>query len=515
MIINTMIAALSRLKSHFARWREWELNPIVIKELRQGVRSWTVTGMLLLFLVVLFIASLGFLISESFDGSVNLELGGRMFSVFVAMLAGASVFFIPLYTGMRVAAERQENNHDLLYVSTLSPTRIILGKFLCSAYLVLLFFSACMPFMAFTNLLRGVDLPTVFFILACLFLVVCGTNLVAIFLACLPASRPFKVLFALLGFIASFWIVIPLLLASYLMMRSGVGAKLAEPDFWLGTLAATFSGLGVAGLFFVLSVALVSPPSANRALPVRIYVTLFWLLGGLVAFGWVRQTGEAGRMLVWTYSTLVLMVLALLVTICNSDQLSARVRRQIPKSRLKRVFAFIFFNGAAGGLLWVGGIIAITCLATLLAAEFVFPVRGAAFHVTGAMSDDAQLRFIAMTAYAFAYALTALFIQRKFLPRRPPKLTGLLAVLLAGGWAVLPGIFLFFVNQLSWKSVEGLQPGNVFNVYLNPERSALVYHEWFACGWLLGVMALNVKWFLRQLRNFQPLPKPEAEAELA
>ena len=88
-----------------------------------------------------------------------------MFTAFMVILAGASIFFIPLYTGVRVAAERQENNPDLLYVTTLSPARIIFGKFLCSAYLVLLFFSACMPFMAFTNLLRGMDLPTVFYIL--------------------------------------------------------------------------------------------------------------------------------------------------------------------------------------------------------------------------------------------------------------------------------------------------------------------------------------------------------------
>ena len=52
---TNMMATINKVKTHFANWREWELNPIVIKELRQGVRSWTVTGMLLLFLVVLFI----------------------------------------------------------------------------------------------------------------------------------------------------------------------------------------------------------------------------------------------------------------------------------------------------------------------------------------------------------------------------------------------------------------------------------------------------------------------------
>ena len=184
--------SIASVKSHLTNWREWELNPIVIKELRQAVRSWAVTGMLLLFLLVLFIASLIFLVTSTFDDNdTNMQMGAGLFAVFLAILTFSSVVFIPLYVGIRVALERRENNPDLLYVSTLSPFRIIFGKYLCGAYMAVLFFSACMPFMAFTNLLRGVDLPTVFFILAFLFLVVCAVNMIAIFLACLPMSRPF------------------------------------------------------------------------------------------------------------------------------------------------------------------------------------------------------------------------------------------------------------------------------------------------------------------------------------
>jgi hypothetical protein len=493
-----MNATFTKLKSHFTNWREWELNPIVIKELRQGVRSWTVTGMLLLFLVVLFIASLGFLVTESFDINPNMQLGGSMFSAFTVILAGASIFFIPLYTGVRVAAERQENNPDLLYVTTLSPARIIRGKFLCSAYIALLFFSACMPFMAFTNLLRGVDLPTVFFILAYLFLVVCAANMIAIFVACIPASRPFKVLFALGGFFSSFWIVIPLVAVSFFTMRSGVGAMMAGRNFWIGALTAIVIGLTVIGLFFVLSVALVSPPSANRALPVRIYLTAIWLFGGVLAFNWVVQTGEAIRMEAWAYPTFVLMMFALLVTISNSDHLSLRVRRTIPKSGLKKFFAFFLFNGAAGGLLWVAVILAVTFLLTR-AVSIEFP-RSAAF------SDVSNNSFVTTTAYAFAYALTALFIQRTFLSKRPAKLTGLIAVLLAGGWAIAPSIVLFFLNQLSWKTVDGLQLGNIFNIASIRDDDQRLYHLYFAFGWLLVMILINAKWFVRQVNNFRPPP---------
>jgi len=494
---------LAAIKNYFANWREWEMNPIVIKELRQGVRSWTVTGMLLLFLVVLFIASLAFLITSSFDVNANMGLGGSMFKVFLAILAGASVFFIPLYTAVRVAAERQENNPDLLYVTTLSPFRIIFGKFLCSAYITLLFFSACMPFMAFTNLLRGVDLPTVFFILAFLFLIVCASNMIAIFFACLPASRPFKILFAIGGFIMSFWVVLPVVI-SFQFMESGIGAMMGRRDFWIGTITTTGLVLMVTGLFFVLSVALISPPSANRALPVRTYLTGVWLLTGLLAFGWVAQTGDAERMTAWVYPTFIVMMFALLVTISNHDLLSQRVRRKIPQSQLKRFFAFFFFNGAAGGLIWVAAILVITFgIDGVMNKHFprasypsTFAVEGHGWYVTTGL-------------YAFDYALLALFLQRKYFRHRPAKLAGLLAVLLAGGWALAPGIFLFFANRLSWKSIDGFQPGNIFNVFSLSEGSDQMKHQVTAMIWLVVMLFINAKWFRQQVKNFQPPPAVE------
>ena len=504
-----------KIKSHFVNWREWELNPIVVKELRQAVRSWAVTGMLLLFLSVLFIASLGFLISQSFSVDGNMGLGGTMFSVFAVILAVASILFIPLYVGVRVAAERQENNPDLFYVSTLSPARIIRGKFFCGAYVAVLFFSACMPFMAFTNLLRGVDLPTVFSILFYMFLTVCAANMIAIFFACLPLSRPFKILIALGGFFASFWLIVPVVMLSFRMMGMGVGTMMGAHVFWIETITKIGIGALVTGLFYVLSVALISPPSVNRALPVRLYLTIIWLLGGVLSLAWVWQIKEPRAIAIWTVATFVLMILSLVVVVSNSDQLSLRVRRDIPASRLKRAFAFLFFNGAAGGLLWVAIVVALTLVVTLeifLYGDSWFPKSPSAY--AGSMTSGSTTDFITTSAttlaYAFDYALTALFIHRKFFPKRSPKLVGLLAVLIAAGWAMFPSLILFFLNELTWKSVEGLQLGNAFNVFSSLREShELSLHLWFSTGWLALVILLNASWFFRQAKSFRPLNNVE------
>ena len=524
-----MNGSLGKIKTHFTNWREWEINPIVIKELRQAVRSWAVTGMLLVFLTVLFITSLVFLVSQSFDVDANLGLGGTMFSAFAVILAVASVLFIPLYVGVRVASERQENNPDLLYVSTLSPACIIRGKFLCGAYVAVLFFSACMPFMAFTNLLRGVDLPTVFSILFYLFLTVCAANMIAIFFACLPMSRPFKILLAVGGFFASFWLMVPMVMFSFRVMGLGVGTMLSRRDFWIQNITEIGLGALITGLFYVLSVALISPPSMNRARPVRIYITVMWLLGGILSLVWVGQTGNPEVILGWSTSTFLLMILSLLVVISNSDQLSLRVRRDIPVSPVKRALAFPFFNGAAGGLVWVVVIIAATFLVTtgVLSSDFSWSPKTPSVSPSVLISHasfpkpapvlvshtDALESWTAVLAYVFAYVLTALFIQRKFLPKHSPKLAGLLAVLLAGVWAVMPGVILFFLNQLTWKSLEGLQLGNIFNVFSSLRESGEIYrHLVFACIWLAVAMALNASWFFRQMNQFQPLARTQKPA---
>jgi hypothetical protein len=345
----------------------------------------------------------------------------------------------------------------------------------------------------------------VFFILGYVFLVVCAATMIAIFLACLPTTRPFKILLALAGFLTSLWIVVPLIIVSFEFMRSGIGARMGERLFWIGTLTGGSIGLAVVGLFFVLSVALISPQSANRALPVRLYVTGIWLLGALLGCAWVAKSGSPEDLLSWTYPALVLMLLSLLVTISNSDTLSPRVRRTIPTSRFKRALAFLFYNGAAGGLIWVAALVAATLVLTR-AVSTLFPAV-----TTGTPADATRLA--AVSAYAFAFALTALFLHRAFLGRRPPKLAGLLAMLVAGAAAVAPTIVLFLLNHLSWKSVERLQLGNVFNVLYVQDPGQERAHLYFASAWLLAALVLNAKWFLRQVKAFQPpgrepIPEP-------
>jgi hypothetical protein len=448
------------------------------------------------------------LVSQSFNAAQNLHLGGTLFATFAGILSAASILFIPLYLGVRIAAERVESNLDLLYVSTLSPSKIVFGKFLCGAYIALLFFSACLPFMAFTNLLRGVDLPTIFFSMLVLYLLVCAANQLNIFLACLPIGRPLKILLALLSLIFSFFVVGRLSLNALMFSGRGYGSMMFSGAFWEGFLIAFAIVAALTGLFFVLSVTLISPPSANRAFLPRVYITVLWILSLIAIFSFAPKTFWMFGTFLWNAWTLITMAFALPVCVSNGDHVGPRLRRKIPAKIWQRALAFPFYNGAASGLLWVAGITVATLVATKLAALFSRSTSFVGFSAPAEVQE--YLKSLAIVVlYAFAYSLLALFIHRKFFPKRPPKVAGVIILTLIALGALAPNIILFFFNRLSWNTVEGLQIGNLFNVFSLRETDQLKYHEFFAGGFLLAMILLNLRWFLRQVKNFRPTP-PEA-----
>lgn len=503
-----MTAYFSRLRQHLTNWRHWELNPVVVKELRQAVRSWAVTGTLLLFLLVLFCSAVIFFVTQSFDASTNQRMGAQIFATFSVILTGASLLFIPIYIGVRVAAERQESDLDLLYISTLSPARIIRGKFFCGAYVALLFFSACMPFMTFTNLLRGVDLPSVFFILLCLFLIVCCAVQAAIFLACLPISKLLKILLGIGSAIAMFWLVAILTIGISELMMQGVGSMMSNRGFWATFLTVCSIVFAAALLLHFLSIALISPMSANRALPVRIYMTIVWLMGAGISFGWALHQADARFIGPWAITTFVVFGVSLVVIVSNQDTLSVRVQRTIPERLPLRALAFLFYNGAAGGLVWAASIMGITFFVLWMA------ISSHTFANTFVADDFHSILYSCAAAifYTFDYALVGLFLHRKFLARRPAKLAGIFAVIVPAAWALLPVLFFFFLNRLSTRDLEHIQLGNLFNIFVVGLIPQKVQHMLFGGSWLILMIILNLRWFIRQVKNFQPLRRARPSA---
>lgn len=496
-----------------SNWRSWEPNPIVVKELRQAVRSWAITGMLMVFLAVLFFVTVGFLLGQSFNISPNQALGRDIFQFFLPVLSIVGFMFIPIYVGGRLTAERQEGNVDMLYITTLSAARIIRGKLLCGVYLLVLFFSVCAPFMVFTNLLRGIDLPTVFVLLTIAFLLSVLSLQTAIFLSCLPASKGLKLLVGLPagGFMMS--LVGIMTAMSMEMMREGIGSRLGTWNFWGPALSSLFIGLLLFGFFHLAAIALVSPASANRALPLRAYATGAWLLTLIVAVWWAVQSAALEPMNIWAGFAIGALILSLLISVSEGDDLSVRIRRTIPESNSKRALAFFFYSGTAGGLAWT----VLLGIATLLVASVtldggmldafstLWASSSPTHRLVGTAADGFTIFLSTVFLYALAYCLFGIFIHRRFQPHRPAIFAGLCSVALPALWAIVPNLVLFFLNKLSWDALQERQLGNIFNAFALKDRTFMLDHQMCAIAMALIGVLLNLRWFLAQRRSFVPL----------
>jgi hypothetical protein len=228
------------VKSCAANLREWEPNPILVKELRQAVRSHVLTGALLLLLVALFLAAAASLSGQNIFTGRTSQMGQGMFNACLVMLAIASLVFIPLFTGVRLALERHKS--DLMFVTPLPVTKLVHGKLLSGMYLAGLFFCVSAPFMAFSTLLRGLDLLTVQFVLLLLFAAVFIAVLAAIAIAVLPFHIFLKSFFGV-AFGGGLVVLCGLLLIFFFgVVQSGVAVLVRRAGFWDGFM--TVFGMG-------------------------------------------------------------------------------------------------------------------------------------------------------------------------------------------------------------------------------------------------------------------------------
>lgn len=474
-------------------------NPIVVRELRQAVHGKFVAAVLLLLLTIQMAAIAIFTVTRS-DISSNFEAGREVFIVLDGILLAVSLLFVPAYTAIRLASERSDANVDLLFITTISPAKIITGKLLASLAITVLIFSACMPFMIFTYWLRGVDIPTIFVLLGMSFFVVATMIQLGTFAACLPAGRVLKVLVGLLALSALPQTFVFTLTGSYWMLNSGIGSQLYMWSFWGPALMFLSITISVIGLLFFLSVALITPVSANRALPVRLYLTATWFITGVIAaiVGQVEKTNDP--ITVWGILSAIAISISFFVAISERESLGRRVTRKIPRSLAIRIPAFLVFSGAASGLTW-GAVMAV---ATVVAVMLVWRRPVSAF-----MFDETLVWIAGLTLYFFAYNLTALFLRRKFLSRwLSPKYTWSLSIVLLVVGCVLPFLFGYFLFFTSWQTNNDIGLwliGNPFALGTNKYQETYLV---IAAIWALLFALLNAGWFFEQVNEFEPDESP-------
>ncbi|MHA7634060.1 ABC transporter permease [Corallococcus sp. M7] len=147
------------------RWEKWgdRLNPLVVKEVRQGLRTrvfWVSFGLLLAACLVLSLIAF----ANTHDSTYTREGRSYFFSFFVC-LALVHFGLIPFNAYRSLAREREDETWSLLLLTGLGPRRILRGKVASFLVQAVLYASAVGPFLLFSYFLNGIDLPTILTVL--------------------------------------------------------------------------------------------------------------------------------------------------------------------------------------------------------------------------------------------------------------------------------------------------------------------------------------------------------------
>lgn len=505
------------------RLDDW-LNPIVVKELRQAVRS-RVVVVILQILLVLQLLVMGVtaiqLNANQGNNSHEQAAGREVFMALHGILLGACMVLLPGYAAFRLGSERSENDVDLLFVSALRPGAIMRGKFLATAVLTLLIFSACAPFMTFCYLLRGIDIPTILFVLAIDFLTVLASTQIALFLASFPGNRGMKGALGIAGLFCLLWVFGITMAKTAEMVEFGRGPFWDSEEFWFTCGTVIFLVASGMGLLFCWSVAMISPPSSNRALPVRLYMTGLVLVNAVLAGSWSYFVNNSTPIWMWLWGTASLFCLYMLITINEREYWTLRVARTIPRQGLLRRFAFLFYSGSAGGMILSFLIIGTTIVAACLWTKFVLdspPLKSSSFDY----DTDSRVKIAAtlLALYTYCYCMTAVCIRRLFGDRIKISYTWVVALLLVAAGCILPPVIGYLTFNDRWaghqlSSERWLLIGNPYAVVA--EISPLHFYHYFSNDyqdfamvcllftgfWALAVTVLSLRWFFGQIERFE------------
>jgi hypothetical protein len=344
--------------------------------------------------------------------------------------------------------------------------------------------------------LRGVDVLSILVVLAFAFVAVCSAAIVALFLGCIPASKPFRIVLGLLFLLFILFVYGSVMTMLGVFLRSGTTAMFASSDFW----AATLITLGLIGIFDVMllitTATIITPPSANRALPIRLMTAVIWAISLGAAAAATFDRGDMIPTTVWAVTMLVLVTIVLSSAIGERDRWGPRVARAIPSNPFKRALAFLFYSGAGGGILWAALFFGLTTAAYAI----VLQTRPAPL----VNDSPAEARLFAEAALCLLfYTAAAAAIRRRFLTKIPARATWAVALILFLLLAVAPP--LIFLAAYSGTS-DFAQRYNALAI-LNPfpafSGQASVLRLPLLAALAILAFAANASWIAEQWRAFR------------
>src|SRR5262245_54768061 len=269
---------------------EW-LNPLLVKEVRQALKSRQFSFWFALVLIAAWVWSIADVIYIG-PGIAFGANGPDLFYGYYLILATPLLLIVPFAAFRSLTAEREDNTYELVAITALKPRQIVGGKLGSAVAQMLVYFSAIAPCLAFTYLLRGIDVLTIGWILFYTFLASLGFSLCALLFATVAKERHWQIVYSVLIIIGLFLALYAAVGLCHETLRS-TRMPFHEPGFWLGNLTFLTAYASIFALFYLAAGAQLTFTAENRSTPLRIVMLAQqMLLVGWSAFYAARVPGR-------------------------------------------------------------------------------------------------------------------------------------------------------------------------------------------------------------------------------
>jgi hypothetical protein len=357
------------------------LNPILVKEARQALRSrqFLITFFLMLAAgwawSILGLAAVG-------PSVYYAAAGPQLFFGYHLILSFPLLVVAPYSAFHSLSSERQDRTYDLVSITTLGARQILSGKLGGIVLQMMVYMSAIFPCLAFTYLLRGLDIFTILLAVLYTSCLSISLSVLGLLLATIAPLRQrhigLSVFFALLLFGAmwadNMW-------TSALVFWGGFPP--GDPEFWVVQMIFVTLFVNFFAIVFLAARSQLMAVSQNRSTALR------W---GLVAaqlsfFAWMAWAqlmwgGEMVYGLIY-FSTVGWFVVGMFLT-AEPCSLSPRVKRDLPQSTLARTFLTWFTPGPGTGYMFVLANMLVVMALAMLPYDWIRQ----AFHAVGAVAGQ-------------------------------------------------------------------------------------------------------------------------------
>lgn len=239
-----------------ANYPDW-LNPMLVKELRQGLNKGMFTGVFILVQLAM-ILFVGMRLLTT-DGEVDQNIGSYMDGLLKGGLGLIILFVLPLRGLAAIQEEKKLQTLELVQVTRLGSRRIVWGKWAAIMSQILLFIVAVLPYGVLRYFLGGMEIMDTFISLGNMLLMSMVMSAFCVWLSAMgPAIRAIAIVVLVMGF--QYFTVM-----SVSLMGSGRGLGLGS----YGPVGVIFSAVVTTVFLLAMAASQIASVAENHSVVLR------------------------------------------------------------------------------------------------------------------------------------------------------------------------------------------------------------------------------------------------------